>query len=118
MTGIANSSRNDVTSDIQMNTGIRMKVMPGARMLMIVTMKLTAPASDATPRICKPERVERHPVARQRRAQRCVAEPTAVGRAAEEEARVEEEPAEQEDPVAERVQAAGTRRRARRSSAG
>jgi hypothetical protein len=51
MMGIANSSRNAVTSVIHTNTGMRIKVMPGARILMIVMMKFTAPARDATPRI-------------------------------------------------------------------
>jgi hypothetical protein len=37
-----------------MNTGILINVIPGARMLRIVTMKFTAPASDAMPRIWSP----------------------------------------------------------------
>ena len=39
---------------IQVNIGMRISVMPGARMLMIVTKKLTAAASEATPRIWRP----------------------------------------------------------------
>ena len=39
---------------IQTNIGIRIIVMPGARRLTIVTKKLTAAASDATPRIWRP----------------------------------------------------------------
>ena len=39
---------------IQTNIGMRMSFMPGARMLTIVTKKLTAAASDAMPRICRP----------------------------------------------------------------
>ncbi len=54
MIGSANSSRKLVTSDIQMNIGMRMKVMPGARMFRMVVMKLTADASEPTPRICRP----------------------------------------------------------------
>ena len=54
ITGIANNRRKEVTSDIQMNTGMRINVIPGARMLMIVVMKLTAPASDAIPRVWRP----------------------------------------------------------------
>ena len=54
MAGKANTSRNDVMSVIQVKIGIRISDMPGARMLMIVTRKLNAPASDATPRICRP----------------------------------------------------------------
>ncbi len=37
-----------------MNIGMRISVMPGARMLMIVTMKLNAAASEAMPRIWRP----------------------------------------------------------------
>ncbi len=43
-----------VTKLIQVNTGMRMSFMPGARMLMIVAMKLNAAAREATPRICSP----------------------------------------------------------------
>jgi hypothetical protein len=39
---------------IHVNIGMRISVMPGARMLMIVTKKFTAAASDAMPRICRP----------------------------------------------------------------
>ena len=54
MIGTAKSSRNEVVSVIHTNIGMRMKVMPGARMLMMVTMKLMADASDDTPRIWIP----------------------------------------------------------------
>ena len=54
MIGIANTSRSCTTSLIQTNTGMRNSVMPGARMLMIVTMKLTAPAVDAMPVMIRP----------------------------------------------------------------
>ena len=43
ITGIANTSRNCVTSAIQVKTGIFIRLMPGARMLMIVTIRLIAP---------------------------------------------------------------------------
>jgi hypothetical protein len=39
---------------VQQNIGIRIRLMPGARILMIVTKKLIAPASVATPRIWRP----------------------------------------------------------------
>ena len=39
---------------IQTNIGMRMSVMPGPRMLTMVTKKLTAAASDAMPRIWRP----------------------------------------------------------------
>ncbi len=54
MTGIANSIRKLTIRIIQTNTGMRMRVMPGARMFRIVTMKFTAEASDAMPAICRP----------------------------------------------------------------
>ena len=53
MTGKARISRNEVTSVIQVNSGIRMRVIPGARMLRMVTMKLNAAANEAMPRSCK-----------------------------------------------------------------
>ena len=48
-TGIANNVRNAVTSIIQTNTGIRSSVIPGARMLMIVTIMLIADVVDPMP---------------------------------------------------------------------
>ena len=52
--GIANSVRNATTSIIHTNTGIRIIVMPGARMLSAVTMKLTAVATEPMPSMIKP----------------------------------------------------------------
>ena len=54
MIGMAKSSRNDDTSVIHTNTGIRNNVIPGARRFRIVTMKLTALTVDAMPRIWRP----------------------------------------------------------------
>ena len=52
--GKARIRRNCTTNDIQVNIGMRMSVMPGARRLMIVVMKLNAAASEETPRIWRP----------------------------------------------------------------
>ena len=54
MTGTANSSRNCTTRIIQVNTGIFMSVMPGARMLRIVTIRLIEPVSEAMPVMSRP----------------------------------------------------------------
>ena len=54
MTGIANSSRNCTTSAIHVKIGIRISVMPGARMFRAVTIRLTAPTCEATPVISSP----------------------------------------------------------------
>ncbi len=43
MTGMANNSRNCTTRAIHVKIGIRIKVMPGARMLSAVTIRLIAP---------------------------------------------------------------------------
>ena len=51
-TGSASSSRNTVTSCDQTNSGILCMVMPGARMLKIVVMKLMAPRIDEAPARC------------------------------------------------------------------
>ena len=53
--GIANTVRNAMTSIIHMNTGMRMSVMPGARMFRIVTMKLIAETSEPMPSITMPD---------------------------------------------------------------
>ena len=52
--GIANSVRNAVTSVIHTNTGMRRNVIPGARMLSTVTMKLIADVVDPMPSITRP----------------------------------------------------------------
>ena len=54
MTGSENTSRNCTTRIIHVNTGIFMKVMPGARMLSTVTIRLIDPMSEAIPAICRP----------------------------------------------------------------
>ncbi len=54
MTGNDSSTSSCVMRVIQTNIGIRISFMPGARMLRIVTKKLTPAASDAMPRICRP----------------------------------------------------------------
>jgi hypothetical protein len=48
-TGIARSSRKAVIRIDQTNSGILWSVMPGARMLKIVVMKLIAPRTDEAP---------------------------------------------------------------------
>src|SRR5712691_5239075 len=45
--------RNCTTSVIQVNNGIRMRVIPGARMLRMVTMKLTDAINEEAPRISR-----------------------------------------------------------------
>ena len=49
MTGVAISTRTDVTSTVQTMIGIRNRVMPGARILKIVTRKLMAPRMELVP---------------------------------------------------------------------
>ncbi len=53
MTGMAKTSRNCVTRIIQVKTGMRIRLMPGARMLRMVTIRLMAPVSEARPVICR-----------------------------------------------------------------
>ncbi len=54
MTGMANTNSSWVTSIIQVNTGMRNRVIPGARMLRIVTVRLIDDISEATPVIWRP----------------------------------------------------------------
>ena len=49
MNGTASTVRNAVTSCAHTNKGMREKVMPGARSVKIVTMKLSAPRIDDRP---------------------------------------------------------------------
>ena len=108
--GIANTVRNAVTSIIHTKTGIRMSVMPGARMLRIVTTKLTPDVTDPMPSITRPTAQKSGPwpgsaPAGDRRAgERRVPEPAAVRRAAEHEPGVDEQATEGEDPEPEHVE--------------
>jgi hypothetical protein len=51
-TGSDSSSRNTVTRIDQTNSGILCRVMPGARMLKMVVMKLMAPRIEDAPAMC------------------------------------------------------------------
>src|SRR5690606_38941332 len=51
-TGSDSSSRKAVTSTDHANSGILWMVMPGARMLKMVVMKLTGPVIDEAPAMC------------------------------------------------------------------
>ena len=51
-TGNASNSRNTVTRIDHTNSGILCRVMPGARMLKIVVMKLMAPRIEEAPARC------------------------------------------------------------------
>ena len=51
-TGSASSSRKAVTSTDHTNNGILCRVMPGARMLKMVVMKLVAPRIEPAPARC------------------------------------------------------------------
>ena len=61
-TGIASNSRNAVTSIAQTNSGILCSVMPGARMLKMVVMKLMAPSSELAPARCSANSVQSMPM--------------------------------------------------------
>ena len=49
MNGVAETTRIEVERFAQTSRGIRQKVIPGARMVMIVTMKLSAVAIEDAP---------------------------------------------------------------------
>jgi hypothetical protein len=52
-TGKESKSSQAVIQTAQTNKGVRLAVIPGARMFVIVTIKLTAPKIDETPARCK-----------------------------------------------------------------
>ena len=54
MIGSENASNSWTTNPIQTNTGTRKKDIPGARMLITVTARFTAPAVEAMPAISRP----------------------------------------------------------------
>jgi len=51
-TGNDNNNKNAVIYTAQTNNGVRCAVIPGARILVIVTIKLIAPSIDDTPAKC------------------------------------------------------------------
>ena len=53
-TGVAISTRTEVTRTVQTRIGIRNRVIPGARILKIVTRKLTAPRIELVPTRARP----------------------------------------------------------------
>ena len=52
-TGNDNKSKKAVIKTAQTKSGVRCAVIPGARILLIVTIKLIAPKIDETPAKCK-----------------------------------------------------------------
>jgi len=52
-TGNESNNRNAVMKTAQTNNGVRWAVIPGARMLIIVTIKFIAPKIDETPAKCR-----------------------------------------------------------------
>lgn len=52
--GKANNINEDVTNVVHVNIGIRIYVIPGARILIMVTRKLMPPINVPIPEICKP----------------------------------------------------------------
>ena len=52
--GIANTVSTAITRIIQTNTGMRSKVMPGARKFKIVTMKLRPEVTEPMPSMIRP----------------------------------------------------------------
>src|SRR6478672_7119033 len=54
MNGVAATTNSEVERLAQTSSGIRQKVIPGARMVMIVTRKLSAVAIDEAPANCTP----------------------------------------------------------------
>ena len=107
--GIANRVRNAITSIIHTNTGIRMSVMPGQRMLMHRDDEVDRRGGGADAEQDQADGPEVGPTSGEEpgvergAGERGVAEPPAVGRAAEEEARVDEDAAEEHHPEAEHV---------------
>ncbi len=54
MNGVAATTSSEVDMFAQTSSGMRQKFMPGARMVMIVTRKLRAVATDDQPANCTP----------------------------------------------------------------
>ena len=104
MKGVAAITSSEVARFAQTNSGIRQKVIPGARMVTIVTRKLSAARIEEKPANWTPMLKKRLP---ERRAggERRVAGPAGVeGAARDQEARHEDDSRQDQQPEAERVQ--------------
>ena len=105
MNGVAATTSSEVERFAQTSSGMRQNVMPGARMVMIVTRKFSAVAIDDAPANCTPE-VEERLAQRRPGGQRRVAGPAGVeGAAGDDEAGQEEQAGHRQHPERERVQA-------------
>ena len=107
MTGMANTSSTWTTRLIQVNTGIFMSVMPGARRLRHGDHEVDATDERGDAGDLQADGVEVHAVAGREHDAGVggVGEPAAVGAAAEEPRRVQEDAADEEHPEAQRVEA-------------
>ena len=104
MNGVASTTSSDVVKFAHTRSGMRQNVMPGARIVMIVTRKLRAVMMLDAPAHCTPMLkkglTERLPL-RERR----VARPAGPeGASRREEARDEHDPGDRQEPERERVQ--------------
>ena len=104
---MASRMRVAVTSTVQTRIGIRKRVIPGARILKMVAMKLTDPRIEAVPTSSRPISHRSVPGPGEYLAcgQRVVAGPALGRRAAEQVAGEDQQPAERQEPEAERVDA-------------
>ena len=104
MNGVAITTSSEVVKFAQTSNGMRQNVIPGARMVMIVTRKLSAVRIDDAPAHWTPMLKNMLPTGESRR-ERGVAGPAGGERAARgEEAGEEHHPRDRQQPVRERVQ--------------
>ena len=105
MNGVAMTTSSEVEKFAHTSSGMRQKLMPGARMVMIVTRKFSAVAIDDAPANCTPIGEEHLPY-RRVGGQRRVGRPAGGERAAGgEERRGHHHAGDRQHPERQRVQA-------------
>ena len=104
-TGVAIRTRTLVTSTVQTRIGIRNSVMPGARILKIVTRKLIAPRMELVPISVRPmiQRSVPVPAIRAARERRVLGPAGGGGAARDEEARGHQHAAQRQQPEGQGV---------------
>ena len=105
MNGVAITTSSEVVKFAQTSSGIRQNVMPGARIVMIVTRKLSAVMIDDAPAHWTPMLKNTWPSGCSDGERRVARPARREGAAGREEGAEEHDPGDRQQPVGERVQA-------------
>ena len=118
MNGVAITTSSEVAKFAHTSSGSRKKLMPGARIVMIVTRKLSAVMIDEAPANCTPTEKKVWPTGAVSESGAYAVQPSANAPPGARKLQQHHDPGQRQQPEGERVQAREGHVRARRSSAG